>query len=398
MRILYISSLVFNKASSASIRNTGLISGLVTEGHHIDVYTINYPNEKVEEYLLNKVNKQVNILYAELNFLNKYIENNQKKLSATNNTNTFLTIIKKAVKPYLFFPDVDREWIKYTKKSIFTENYDVIISSSDTKTSHFVAEKILKYNKDAKWIQIWGDPWFTDVNITGNYFLKKLIKYFEKKMLNAADEVYYISELTMEESINKYKLASNVKYLGRSYLEKIYKEKIHSEDYFLFAYTGNINKDRNILNLIHAIELYNRNNHKKIKMEIYGHVENGEMFKSFDFVHLKGIVSLDTIYEVYAYSDILVFIDNGNENNTQIPGKIYDYFGTNLNILALLESLDSKMADFLNDTNRCIVQKNDMNISLDFLKNLPEENPLDEYSVKEIVKKINLNNTRELNE
>ena len=53
MKILYISSLILKKGSSASIRNTGLIKGLNDNKVIVDILTIKYPEQLEDDYLKN---------------------------------------------------------------------------------------------------------------------------------------------------------------------------------------------------------------------------------------------------------------------------------------------------------------------------------------------------------
>ena len=53
-----------------------------------------------------------------------------------------------------------------SKKVIIKEKFDLIISSSDPKSSHLIAESLIKNNPNItnKWIQYWGDPFASDIN------------------------------------------------------------------------------------------------------------------------------------------------------------------------------------------------------------------------------------------
>ena len=72
MKILYVSSLVLRKASSASIRNISLIRALIDEGHQVDVLTVKYPNHLEDDYLKSLISSNAKIIQTELPILNKY--------------------------------------------------------------------------------------------------------------------------------------------------------------------------------------------------------------------------------------------------------------------------------------------------------------------------------------
>lgn len=387
MKILYISSLVFKKGSSASIRNTGLINGLIEIDNEVDILTISYPPIMKDEGLQKKIEGKCQIVSSKLNFLENYLINVQKV-----KRNMILMNLKNIIKDIIFFPDVDKEWInKIDMKKQY--NYDLIISSSDTKTSHYVAEKIIKNNKKIKWIQIWGDPWAADINLSR---LKKMrVKYAEKKIISKADKVFYVSPFTLkkmkQENIN---LAEKLNYLPRGYLEEIKKDVNEEKNFIKFVYTGVLNKNRNLIDLLRVIEKYNVDSKIKIILEIYGNAFETELQEilNYKFVEYKGVVSSSEIKKVYKTSDVLIFLENIGET-TQIPGKIYDYLGTECKILALFENeneiykyfietlkinsylnkeLDTLLLDkFLKEKNRKIdLRYSNKNIALKLIKEI----------------------------
>ncbi|MGL4308730.1 MAG: hypothetical protein ACRCRV_07540, partial [Cetobacterium sp.] len=336
MKILYISSLIFKKGSSASIRNCGLIKGLQELDNSVDLLTIKYVDEMEDEYLIQKIQKNTKIYKSELNILSSYLKN--KKLVITNNK--FLLFIKNLIKDIIFFPDVDKEWLfAYKNHNIDINNYDLVISSSDTKTSHFIADKMLKINKNIKWIQIWGDPWADDIGIS---ILKKIrIFISERKIINKADKVLYVSPLTLEKMKRKMLIPSlKLGFIPRGYLEEIRSSDLKKENELVFTYTGILNKNRNIIPFLEKLNKYLReNSYSKIKLKIYGMIDNNTKNKllNYTFVKYYGIVDFKEIISIYKKSDILIFIDNG-KNTTQIPGKIYDYLGTDKKIVALFNN------------------------------------------------------------
>ena len=93
------------------------------------------------------------------------------------------------------------------------------------------------------------------------------------------------------------------------------------------------------------------------------------------------------IINIYKNTDILLYIDN-LEKTTQIPGKIYDYVGTDKVILGLCESIETY--DFLKKFKRIEVFYNQSNkINLEkVIKKIGTKEPLNEYSSKNLAKKF----------
>lgn len=366
MKILYISSLVFKKGSSASIRNIGLIEGMVKNGCKVDVLTIDYPIGIKDEILERRIKSVCKVYTSRLNLLEKYL--NTKKIKIK--TNKFFLFFKNFIKDFLFFPDVDKEWINKVEFEKYID-YDLVISSSDTKTSHYVAKKIIEKKNEIKWFQIWGDPWADDISLSN--FKKMRVKYAEKKIISKADKVFYVSPLTLKKIINENpKLENKLKYLPRGYLEQIKKKNEIERTYVKIVYTGVINKNRNISKILDVIEKYNEIKEKKIKMEIYGEIigiEKDTILK-YNFIDYKGMVSIAEIEKTYQNSDILLLLENGGKS-TQIPGKIYDYLGTECKILALFENKNEIYSYFL-DTFEIDVSLNS-EVTVEFLEKLVEK-------------------------
>ncbi len=87
---------------------------------------------------------------------------------------------------------------------------------------------------------------------------------------------------------------------------------------------------------------------------------------------------------MYKKSDVLVYIDN-LYNSTQIPGKIYDYFGTNKLILSLYETNETKK--FLEQFNRVELIENNKEFDIgEIIKKINKDRILEEFSPKNIAK------------
>lgn len=363
MKILYISSLIIKKSSSASIRNTGLIVGLIKNKINVDILTVKYPNELEDEYLKNKlINAKIH--NTNLKILNEYLKGKfAVKGGESNIFKNVFKIIKNLIKDIYFFPDVDKEWIKeFEELNINFKEYDLIITSSDTKTSHYIGEKIKKLYPNIVWFQIWGDPWSSDIGLSK---LKKIrAKFKEKELLKKADRIFYVSPFTLNDLKNMYPEFSNkMKYISRGYLEEVKGSPKSERDKIVITYTGVLNKNRNILHFLKLLKEYNDKNLKNIEFNIYGNVDDSllKSIEVFSFVYYKGSVSFEEIKEVYKNSDYLLFIDNGS-NTTQIPGKIYDYLGTNKKIICLFKNKNEIYNYFKNELKLLTYQENEIDL------------------------------------
>ncbi|MGL5208084.1 hypothetical protein [Cetobacterium sp.] len=380
MKIIYVTSNFCRKSNSASIRNASLIKGLIDLGNTVDVLTIKY-NETDIDYYLKKNLKIHNIYEDSLSIMNRGFN-----ISKNYRENKVLNILKTILKQVYFFPDIDKEWIRNYSKINFNQ-YDLLITSSDTKTSHYIGKEIQKKFK-LKWIQIWGDPWVDDINI--KWFNKLRAKISERTILKKADKIFYVSELTTTMMKKKYK-EFNIDYIPRGYFQKLNKDKEVIKTSLSFCYTGTINsgKGRNIYDFLEALEEKNI----KIEFNFYGSysIEEKKKLEKFKFVKVYAAVDFEKILDIYSENDVLVFVSNG-EKSTQIPGKLYDYFGTNKNILCLINKEEIELKKFIEKhKKRCIVLENKKSYILknfDFLLSevIQKRECLYEYSPKNIAR------------
>lgn len=388
MKILYITTSLL-KNESASIRNISLINGLIENDVEVEILTLDFLEKFEDKFLKASLLKEAMIYKIKIPKFNKIfsIISNRRKEKSKNSK--FIFNLKNLIKEFLFFPDIYAESIKNSNEIIIDKDkYDFIISSSDSKSSHFIAENIIKNNNlNIKWIQIWGDPWGNDVNVRNlSFFTKYRIRKEEKKLLEKATKIFYISELTSEIIKNKYPLFSNKIFtLKRSYLKEINSK--NEKPKFIFSYTGSI-LNRNIRPLVNSIEKYNENNEKKIELNFYGINEQDSNLDVLNknFIKIFSRVSFEEVLEVYKNSDVLVYIDN-LYNSTQIPGKIYDYFGTNKTILGLYENENIK--DILKKYDRIELIKNQNIFELNtVIKSIDSKSSLKGFSSQNIAKEF----------
>lgn len=383
MNILYITSLFHKQGSSASIRNVSLVNGLASEGHSVSVLTIQYPTQMLDQYLIKNTHPAVIIHEVYSGLISKYVPNVKQDSVKLSFGRKVQNKIKKMIKNIFMFPDVDKGWIAASQNYDVT-NFDLIISSSDTKTSHFIANDCKK-KSDLPWVQIWGDPWFKDIGNVG--LLKKYrSKFAEKKLLESADYVFYVSKPTLSEMSALFP-KSNMGHIPRGFLKEVPKTK-EENDCIKMVYTGVLG-GRNLRPIVESIHHFNMQSKKKLELDIYGRIEP-QLISDFgheECLNFLGQVDMEKIIEVYSEADILLFIGNAGQSS-QIPGKLYDYFGTECKILALLESMESDVAEFIVSTQRCTVFENKVSkINLaNLVGSIGEDTILEEYSPSSIAK------------
>ncbi len=330
MRILYVSLSSYDYNTSAMIRNKALINGMLQNGNTIDFLTIGA--SQISKYYdgTSELLDNLNIIKLEDNKIYK----NFNKTQNSKNTNVlkkiFVNIIKSLYHRVSLFDNTIITAMKINNINNIQKYYDVIISSSDPKSSHFAVNRLIKLGlRYGKWIEYWGDPLLND--ITRKSILPKwYIKQIEKKLFYNADKICYVSPFTCDEQKKIFfKYADKMCFLPIAYKEKkIYENQQLKIDTVKLGYFGDYNDAvRNIIPLYNCCKEYG------IKLCIAGN-SNLELEDTKNIMILPRVnkVRLD---ELEADTDILICIIN--KYGLQIPGKIYHYAATNKPILIILD-------------------------------------------------------------
>ncbi|MDB4723735.1 hypothetical protein OAF55_03225 [Akkermansiaceae bacterium] len=358
MKVLFITSSYTTNGNSAVIRHNALVKGFIQMGCDVDVYTVKWPEEDRSNYFLTENNGNIHYsdlpVFARSGSLKKRIKISEKKL---------VLKIKTFLSSLLYYPDICKQW----KSIIEVKNpsqYDFMVSSSFNTSSHFVGKKIKTLCPSLFWIQTWGDPWFYD-DLVSPWYLKPLIFLHEYKLLESADKIVYVSSPTAELMKQKRKVfASKITYIPRSYYSEIKKGK-KIEEQIVVTYTGNLTRTtgRDILEFVNAVKHYNSNNEVKIFMQLYCPLidrDIKEKLTSQQFIIINEGVDFDRIGEIYKRSDALLFISNKG-GTSMIPGKFYDYLGTDLPIICLMSDITDNVTKFVKGFGgKCIVIENNM--------------------------------------
>ena len=351
-KILFITTSYEQKNSSAAVRNNGLVKGLISLGCDVTVLTVEWPESVKSKYFIE--NNRATVIKTRLTEL--------KSIGLFNNRsgktyNQITSNIRHFIRDLMYFPDICGRWRRKVIK-MDVSRYDYIISSSDFKSSHFVAQTLLRKNKNLKWLQIWGDPWSIDSSLS---IVNKIrIRNTEKKILSAANGVVYVSSLTNNYMRNKFPdLQHKFHFIPRSYYEGIRKEPIKNKTHLDIIYPGVISFGRNIKYLLEAINEFNHKASIKFKLTLYGNYSHDivKYLDEYDFVIVRPSVEYGEILNCFRFADVALFLSN-DSSSTQIPGKLYDFFGTEIPVLCILNNGAISLANLLSQFKRCKISFN----------------------------------------
>ena len=268
-------------------------------------------------------------------------------------------------------------------------NYDFIISSSDPKSSHLFVEKLLKEQGQSfhgKWIQIWGDPFYDDITLPASIDKKEVYKE-EERLISGADKVVYVSKLTLSKQQERYSThASKMEYHPIPYSKEIItvNPRLSEKGFVTLAYCGDYGSTvRNIIPFYEAVKEM-----ENVVATIYGgtdlHLEEKPN------IIIKPRQPMGEVERVEAESDILVHLSN--LHGGQIPGKLYQYSGTNKPILFILDGDSVQLRAQFEKYDRYVFANNNKESIKEAIKAIKDEPrnyaPVPEFSKKEIAEKI----------
>lgn len=385
MKILYVVARPIEINTSSSLRNLATINGFLKLGHEVTLLETR-PDEKHPNFDLTLSMDNVNQIFVE--------EDNRQKFNKFGRNLNFMKPIRRFVYSFKMsnniYGDFSNFSNKYKQIELNLDDYDIIISSSDPKSSHLFVYNLLskKKNLNKNWVQIWGDPFGSDITRSKK---EKKVYEEEEKLLSEATKIIYVSPLTLDEQKRLFpKQSEKMFFVPTPYLRKDSNYSfIQNYNEVNFLYAGDYNSSvRNILPIINAFNKSEINH----KLTIAG---SGDVaIKKTKNVNCLGRLSYSEIKKLESETDVLVFL--ANKKGSQIPGKIYQYSGSTKPILFLTDGdMAQEIEDYFKKKDRYIFLKNESTSILDFLINLNNLDdlkftyrPVDDFNDENVAMKI----------
>lgn len=405
MNILVVVGYCMQVNSSANLCHLSYIKGLMGLGHKVDILTVSNKGLNIDNSIvLPNVNDIVyfnSSLYERLSNRKKSAYNDKKtvatqkndnKSHTSKNTNVLKSInkdIKALVHKCYGTYGTDIVWYHHAKKWRSTVEYDYIISLAYPPVSHKLVERLIKKKHVVckKWIQIWEDPWYSDLY---GFFHNDKVKKEEYRILSKADVVYYVSPLTLlyqkqlfHKFADKMKWQPLPSYYNSDKMDALVSKKN------IYGYFGDYSpKTRNLT------PFYKAAIKSGIEVNICGNPTN--LLEATDKIHIYPRVSLNELKPIENNSNVLIFLCNLKDG--QIPGKIYQYSATYKTILFILDGTEEEkkvLKEYFQQFNRYIFCDNtvdDISKAIDRIEsgnigNVKNE-PLEHFNPENIIKKI----------
>lgn len=377
------------------------VKELVKQGFSIDILTINCPFKASVDPLDNEPNIRIfRIFPGPLEYLalkSKHAFLSDKLANPQNLREdrkfSFLKrayhLIKKMVS-HILPGDHRTEWFPFAlyflKKLDSIEplkkRYQLLLTSHEPAVCSLLGLYIKK-RFGLKWLADFGDPY---VCIYTPKIKKRFEEILEQKLYKLADGLIFTNRTVMENLVNKYAFLSNKKVLilYQGYDENVLEETENYDDFIYTYYKLNLNQ--NDLNIFYAgtfypgfrdpsnfIKALKELNDEGFSIRLYIAGRNDlyvSEFQRHSFIFYFGYVPHRSILYLYKYFDLLLYILNKCE--IQIPGKFFEYLGTNKPILCVGYNQNEEILSILKETDSGWFVKNDIQKIKDVLKHIYE--------------------------
>lgn len=380
MKILYVSyHFPPSNTSSTSVMNYQIVKQL-SENNSLEVITMKHEKFQENNELLDNLNKNVNINFTEPGFLHRKFYDSSGNVSKKSSKFGFKRFLKKTskFKELILIPDPVIDWFfiafKKSKKVVSKSEIDVIFSSATPYTSHIISFCLSKVLKKPL-ILFYGDPWVYEQSRKRGKFRFLFEKFIEQKIINRSTHVFFVTDTTKELYLNKYRISEKkvstvtLGYDSNDFLEGKPRNKTGK---IKFLYGGSLNPiHRNPLPFFKAISSLNNNYKEKIIFDLYTdeydkYEELVKDYKIDNIIKVKKIIDYKNFLKEAQNADLLVLF--GNSSNLQIPGKVFDFIGSQTRILLINNNMDN-----LNDPTHKILSEFENNFSvLNYEKDIKE--------------------------
>ena len=406
MRVLYVVGSCLTKNTSANMSHNGYVQGLLENGCQVEILMAEdswgqqdaalpdwdkavyhcYPSVAVQDRLRKKLRGHAQ-LSASADILEKAYDTQQK----TNRVSRAKIHIRRLAKDmfYFCFPQdpvypLEKTWLKKAMKFKSDTVYDLVISNSSPAASHKLVVQLMHRNrlKYKRWIQIWEDPWYFD--LYGGH--SEEIRQEEHSLLREADEVYYVSPLTLSYQKQFYPdCAHKMAHIPLPYFD-FSKAGSFAPEKWSFGYFGDYySHTRNLVPFYEALK------ESGYRGYIYG--DSNISLESSPQIVVSGRVTLDLLDAVQAKTGVLVHLCN--LRGGQIPGKIYHYSATDKPILFILDGTEEEkhlLKNYFSQFERFIFCENEQDSIFSAINEICEDSRtwkrLDAFSPKAVVKQL----------
>lgn len=400
-RILVVNGDCVQTNTSANLCHIAYLNGLVNAGHEVWLLSADGKDYQVDASII--IPQQIHqtayngtTLYAKIALKKKQNPNINVHHTLTAETNSNKKqgikskLVHKAKRKVLSLygaHGIYSRFIRVAQKFRSDIEFDYIISISTPVSSHLLTHNLLKakHIKGKRWIQIWEDPW--SIDIYGCYNQKTFNE--EKRLLNFAEKVCYVSPLTFKNQQRLFPESAHKMYwqpLPYYYKNDTVTTVAETNLYGYFGDYAPVSRDLK--------PFYEAAKQTGIQVNICGSPNN--LFASTDSITIYPRLPLDKLKPIEDKTNVLIFLCN--RKGGQIPGKIYQYSATYKTILFILDGTDEEkkvLREYFEKFNRYVFCENtveDITRAINDIENgnigSVKNEPIEAFNPKETIRKI----------
>ena len=267
--------------------------------------------------------------------------------------------------------DFTRSYLRQVRNTVVPDEfYDVVVSTSDPKSSHVFTSRLLRCVRYGRWIQHWGDPLLGD--ITRNFWWPKwFIKIYEWSILRKADKIVYVTPFTCDAQRKEHpKMANKICFIPLP-ADMYVTETVHRADQLSVVYLGDYDPAfRNLRPLYDACVKMD-----DISLTIAGY---GPKYPALPTIRLLSRIPQEKALLIENEADVIFCVCNAR--GTQIPGKMFYKASSDKHILVAVEKeLHDEMQQYLESYGRFVICDNNPDSIKEALESL--RNRAHKYSI-----------------
>lgn len=265
----------------------------------------------------------------------------------------------------LLIPDIYSEWFPFAVRRglrlLRVKSYDVIISSSEPRMCHLVG-CYLNGKSGVPWIADYGDPWIYPVPTSEESDMKKrLMEKIERRILKKTAAVTVAAEGIKKLYMERYPFIEEGKMhvMTQGFAPDMFsKVKGDAPRKFRIVYCGSFY--RRLRDPSAFFEAVKEADISDLEVVIVGRInEFADMIKKEGLDQkIKYCGFLDHKGSLALQKNAAVLLHVGNLTDTQVPGKIYEYFGAARPVLCIRGGDEDLSAELIMRYNKGIVVKN----------------------------------------
>jgi glycosyltransferase involved in cell wall biosynthesis len=272
---------------------------------------------------------------------------------------TFFQKIRRYCLSLSYLPDGERNWvIPATIRTIIEikrRQIDCIMTSSPPHSSHMIGLIASKLTH-VKWVADFRDPWIEllphTTPLLRTKLTDKIAQWMEQQVIQNADTIMFTTDEHRKVVMERFprEPAEKFLYIPNGIDTEIYKSKNPSERYdkYTISYLGTFYLERSpepLFKAIYKLISSGMIDSSQININLFGNcgLLNGNPTSSM--IHAYGLDSIVKVSEPVPLSEARLIMQRSHLllllatplQHINIPAKIYDYFASGTNILAITE-------------------------------------------------------------